>query len=180
VVIFDGLTKCFRYPGWRLGWVLAPRPVITALTAAGSFIDGGPSRPMQRLALQALEPARADQETAAVRSVFAEKRRLTLSRLGEMGVEFPTRPKDGGATFYLFGSVAKLPAPLNTGLGFMREAFKHRVLTVPGEFFDVNPGRARTGPSPLESFVRFSFGPPMNNLRPGLDRLEEMIAAFSR
>src|SRR5437588_3748105 len=40
VVLIDGLTKCFRYPGWRVGWVVAPPPVIRALTAAGSFLDG--------------------------------------------------------------------------------------------------------------------------------------------
>ena len=75
VVIIDGLTKCFRYPGWRSGWVVGPKAVIRAMTAAGSFLDGGPSRPMQRLGIQALKPERADQETNAVRSVFAAKHR---------------------------------------------------------------------------------------------------------
>ncbi len=112
VVIFDGLTKCFRYPGWRVGWVVAPRSVITALTAAGSFIDGGPSRPIQRAAVAVLEPGRADQETAAVRAVFARKRRLTLDALRELGVKFPGRPEMGGGTFYAWGSVAELPASL--------------------------------------------------------------------
>jgi aspartate/methionine/tyrosine aminotransferase len=41
IVIIDGLTKNFRYPGWRVGWVLAPKHVIHTLTAAGSFLDGG-------------------------------------------------------------------------------------------------------------------------------------------
>ena len=173
VVIFDGLTKCFRYPGWRLGWVVAPREVIRTITAAGSFLDGGPSRLVQRAALQVLEPARADQETAAVRRTFAHKQRLTLERLKTMGVTFPGRPE---GTFYAWGSVAGLPAPLNTGEGFMREGFKHRVLTVPGEFFDVNPARRRAGPSALAPFVRFSFGPPEDNLVAGLDRLAAMVA----
>jgi aspartate/methionine/tyrosine aminotransferase len=172
VVIFDGLTKCFRYPGWRVGWVVAPKDVIRTMTAAGSFLDGGPSRPIQRAAIEVLEPGRADQETAAVRKEFAEKQRITMKRLTEMGVEFP-----GGAegTFYVFGSVQNLPAPMNTGLGFMREAFKCRVLTVPGEYFDVNPNRLRTDPSPLSHFVRFSFGPPRANLEEGLDRLAGLL-----
>jgi len=174
VVIFDGLTKCFRYPGWRVGWVVAPRDVIQAMTAAGSFLDGGPSRPIQRAALKVLDPARADQETNALRDVFAEKQRVTIDRLNKLGVTFPGRPE---ATFYAWGSVAALPAPLNTGEGFMYEAFKHRVLTVPGEYFDVNPNRARTGKSYLEQYVRFSFGPPMDNLVAGLDRLAAMLGA---
>ena len=54
-------------------------------------------------------------------------------------------------------------------------ALDRKVLTVPGRFFDVNPGKARTGPSPLSQWVRFSFGPPMDNMRMGLTRLEEML-----
>jgi aspartate/methionine/tyrosine aminotransferase len=172
VVITDGLTKCFRYPGWRLGWIVAPRSIIQTVTAAGSFADGGPSRPVQRAAMLALESKRADQETTAVRTVFAAKQRLTVERLESIGIKFPCRPE---GTFYAFGSVAGLPPPLNTGLGFMHAAFKHRVLTVPGEFFDVNPHRTRSGPGGLSDFVRFSFGPPRQNLEAGLDRLAQMV-----
>jgi aspartate/methionine/tyrosine aminotransferase len=71
--------------------------------------------------------------------------------------------------------LANLPEPIRTGEGFMRQAFKNRVLVVPGVFFDVNPGKARTGPSPLEQFARFSFGPPLDNLEAGLNRLGEMV-----
>jgi aspartate/methionine/tyrosine aminotransferase len=172
VVIVDGLTKCFRYPGWRMGWVVAPQPVIQAMTAAGSFLDGGPSRPIQRAAISVLEPSRADQETQAVQRAFADKQKLTLATLKEAGVEFPGNPE---STFYVFGSIRKLPAPLNDGISFMHAAFKHKVLTVPGEFFDVNPHRARPGPSPLAGFVRFSFGPPKPVLADGLSRLAGMV-----
>lgn len=177
VVIVDGLTKCYRYPGWRVGWVVGPKGVIQALTAAGSFLDGGPCRPIQRAAIEVLRPERADQETDAVRANFAEKRRLTIERLSEAGVRFHGDAEGPGGTFYAWGSVAGLPAPLNDGVGFMREAFKHRVLTVPGEFFDVNPHRSRAGRSPLAGYVRFSFGPPRANLEAGLGRLVEMIKA---
>jgi hypothetical protein len=175
VVLIDGLTKCFRYPGWRLGWIVAPRAIIQKLTAAGSFLDGGTSRPVQRAAIEVLSPARADQETAAVRSVFAAKQKMTIEALSAMGVRFPAASR---STFYVFGDVSGLPAPINTGEKFMHEAFKHQVLTVPGEFFDVNPGKRRTGPSPLAGFVRFSFGPPADNLAAGLSRLAEMVRKF--
>lgn len=176
IVIFDGLTKCFRYPGWRMGWVVGPRDVIENMTAAGSFVDGGPSRPIQRGAITALEPARADQETDTLRRHFAMKQKLTVDRLSAMGVEFASNPQ---GTFYAWGSVANLPAPLNTGEGFMRGGFGHRVSTVPGAYFDVNPHGHREGRSPLESFVRFSFGPPVDNLTAGLDRLEQMLNAVN-
>lgn len=180
VIIIDGLTKCFRYPGWRVGWVVAARDVIQRITAAGSFLDGGPCRPMQRAAIEVLRPERADQETSAVRAEFATKRKLTVDRLGELGVKFPGnvagRPS---GTFYVYGDVSALPAPANSGIGFMREAFKHRVLTVPGEFFDVNPSRARPPEEELGRFVRFSFGPTRSNLEAGLSRLGEMVRALA-
>lgn len=175
VVIVDGLTKCFRYPGWRSGWVLAPKGVIRTLTAAGSFMDGGPSRPMQRAAIEVLRPERADKEIAAVRAHFRAKRDMTLAKLRAMGVKFPAEPE---GTFYAWGDVSDLPAPINTGEGFMRRGFEHRVLTVPGEFFDVNPHKKRLGSSPLARFVRFSFGPPVQNLTAGLDRLSQMVGSL--
>ena len=186
IVIIDGLTKNFRYPGWRVGWILAPRHIIQKFTAAGSFLDGGPSRPIQRAAIEVLAPARADQELAAVRTNFAAKRKLTIDILTSLGVRFPAAPSPrlhastpssspSSGTFYVFGDVSHLPAPLNNGEGFMRQAFKHQVLTIPGEFFDVNPGKLRIGPSPLKNFVRFSFGPPKDNLAAGLHRLTEMF-----
>ena len=172
VVLFDGLTKNYRYPGWRVGWALGPRDIVRSVTASGSWVDGGPPRAMQRAAVEVLEPARADQETDTVRRVFTEKRNLTVARLRALGIEVVGEPN---STFYVFGSVAKLPVPLNDGVAFLRESLKRKVLTVPGEYFDVNPHRRRAAPSPLTGWVRFSFGPPLDNLRQGLERLAALI-----
>lgn len=173
VIICDGLTKSFRYPGWRVGWVVAPKTVIRNLAAAGSFLDGGPCRPIQRAAIEVLKPERADQETQALRKVFSQKQKLTLDTLKNLGVKFQ---KDPQGTFYVFGYVGDLPAPFNDGQGFMRRAFEHKVLTVPGEFFDVNPNRTRPAPSKLNPYVRFSFGPDMSVLQMGLERLSTMLS----
>ncbi len=174
VLIVDGLTKCFRYPGWRIGWVLGPPDMVEAIARTASAIDGGPSRPAQRAALQILEPSRADQETTALRTVFAAKRNLMLERLTAMGVRFA---KPSTSTFYLWGCVDQLPAPLNDAMTFFWTALDHRVMTVPGQFFDVNPGKRRHGDSPYAQWMRFSFGPDMDNCIQGLDRLAAMVDA---
>ena len=172
VLIIDGITKSHRYPGLRLGWAVGPRAVIDALGRAASAIDGGPSLASQRFALMALEPGRAEQETHALREVFAAKRALVRASLEELGVEF-LRGND--ATFYLWGNVAGFPAQINDGEKLFRAALAERVMVVPGEYFDINPGKARQGPSRLGNWVRFSFGPPEENLRPGLERLTSMV-----
>ena len=172
VVLVDGLTKSFRYPGWRVGWAVGPHSIIETLGRAASAIDGGPPQAMQRAAIEVLEPGRADQETAALRDVFARKRNLMIERLHAMGITCAA-PTEG--TFYVWASIASLKPPFDDAEVFFRRALERHVMTVPGVFFDVNPGKQRTGPSPYAQWLRFSFGPPMANVQMGLDRLEAML-----
>ena len=165
VVLFDGLTKNWRYPGWRVTWTVGPQSVIEALASAGSFLDGGGNRPMQRAAIRLVDEAHVAAETRAIHQTFRDKRDLMLSRLERMGVRFD-RPPEG--TFYAWGNLAALPPPLNDGMGLFRAALAEKVITVPGEFFDVNPGKRRAGRhSRFRAYTRFSFGParPIWNAR---------------
>ncbi|MDQ3401960.1 MAG: pyridoxal phosphate-dependent aminotransferase [Actinomycetota bacterium] len=172
VLVIDGLTKGFRYPGWRLGWVLGPRAAIKVLDRAGGGLDGGCSRITQRAALTALDPAYADQETAATRAAFAAKRDLMVEGLRALGIRVDLPPAGG---FYVWGSVADLPEPLNDATGFFTAAMGQRVITVPGHLFDVDPGRRRRGERRHASWVRFSYGPSTNVLVEGLARLGALI-----
>jgi aspartate/methionine/tyrosine aminotransferase len=173
VVIVNGLTKNWRYPGWRVAWTLGPKDVIDRVASSGSFLDGGGCRPLQRAAIPLLDDEATDAEIAAVQSTFGKKRDLLLSRLGQMGIRTDRPP---GGTFYVWGNVSDLAGSMNDGMSFFRQALEHKVITVPGEFFDVNPGRRRADrPSRFRSHIRFSFGPPIEQLKKGLDRLEAMV-----
>jgi N-succinyldiaminopimelate aminotransferase len=173
VMVIDGLTKNYRYPGWRIGWTLGPSDWIETLTRSGSAIDGGAPRWLQRASVPLVEFDHASRETQAMRAAFRPKRDLMLRLLKEIGVLFPRDPE---GTFYCWGSVEKLPPPLNHGFRFFREALKEHVITVPGEFFDVNPGKQREDPPRLQSFVRFSFGAPMPVVQKGMERLMNMVS----
>jgi len=172
VFVFDGLTKNYRYPGWRIGWILGPPPIIATIARVASSLDGGTSKLAQRAALAALEPDVADQETTALRKVFVEKRNVMVEQLREMGVRFAGEPD---STFYAWGSLEDLPAPLNDPMTFFWRALDRKVMTIPGKFFGINPGQRRRGPSNYDSWMRFSFGPPMDNVLQGLDRLRAMV-----
>jgi len=175
VVIFDGLTKNWRYPGWRVTWTVAPRRVIEAVESAGSFLDGGGSKPLQRAAAELTSPELVRAETEAIRAAFLPKRELMLRRVRELGM---TVDRDPDGTFYAFVALDELPEPISDGMDFFRAALDHRVITVPGVFFDVNPGRRRARRlSRFHRHVRLSFGPPIDEVARGLDRLEAMIRA---
>lgn len=174
IVILDGLTKNWRYPGWRMMWTLGPKAVIDAVASAGSFLDGGGCRPIQSAAAEIVNAEHTEQETRAIRTVFGKKRNKLLSGLQDIGVRFDREPE---GTFYAWGDVSHLKSPFNTGQSFFENALKHKVITVPGEFFDVDPGQKRMGrPSRFRHHVRFSFGPEERFIDQAIERFKNMLS----
>jgi aspartate/methionine/tyrosine aminotransferase len=172
IIIVSGITKAWRYPGWRIGWVVGPENIITSVSATGSFLDGGTSNPLQHAALQFLSVDNLRQETAAIYKVFKAKRDYMLAKLTKMGIVVENNPVGG---FYVWGNLNYLPTKFRTGMNFFREALMHKVIVVPGEFFDLNPYGKRKARKFL-NYVRFSYSVSMEKLQKGLEALEKMIA----
>jgi aspartate/methionine/tyrosine aminotransferase len=173
VIIFDGLTKNWRYPGWRCTWIVGPRSVIDAVSSTGSFLDGGGSKPLQRSAVPLLSPEVVRAETAAIRTAFLRKKKIMRNGLKAAGVRFDL---DSEGTFYCWGDISGLPASINDGMSFFKAALKEKVICVPGEFFDINPGKRRSGrPSRFRQYVRFSFGPEEKSVAEGVARIQKMV-----
>jgi len=174
VVILDGLTKNWRCPGWRVTWTVAPKKIIESVVSAGSFLDGGGSRPLQRKAIELLAPTAAMAETRAIHAEFSKKRTKLLNGLRDLGFTIDLPPE---GTFYIWASAHHLPTSISDGMSFFRAALERNVITVPGEFFDVNPGKRRGGrPSRFRRHLRFSFGPPLPKLTLALERFRDLIA----
>jgi aspartate/methionine/tyrosine aminotransferase len=125
-----------------------------------------------------LDEASTRQETAAIQTEFGKKRKRLLTGLRDLGFEVDAPPE---GTFYVWASTRHLPAELVGGMRFFRAALERKVITVPGEFFDVDPGKRRgKRPSRFKSHVRFSFGPPMAVLEEALARFAAIIADAGR
>jgi aspartate/methionine/tyrosine aminotransferase len=174
IIVVDGLTKNWRYPGWRISWTLGPKKVIEAIASAGSFLDGGANHPFQNAALPLLEPKTAEAETLAIQRHFAKKRALVLSRLKKLGITADAAPS---GAFYVWANLSKLPPPLDEGMNFFRECLKEKVIVVPGIFFDVNPGNRRSLMR-FKNYCRISFGPEIEKLEQGLAAMQRVIAKF--
>lgn len=178
VVILDGLTKNWRYPGWRVTWTVAPKKVIEAITSAGSFLDGGGSRPLQRAAIGLLDPESTLAETRAIHAEFGKKRQILLNGLRDVGFTVDLSPE---GTFYVWASAQHLPPSINDGMSFFRAALDRKVITVPGDFFDVDPGKRRAGrTSRFRRHLRFSFGPSMPRIETAVARIRELVADAAR
>lgn len=175
IIIVDGLTKNWRYPGFRVSWTLGPSSLIEAVASAGSFLDGGCAQPMQLAAVNLANIETADAEAKAINSHFKEKRKYMLSRLKELNIKVEPAPQ---GAFYCWADISNLPDSINDGMKFFEACLKNKVITVPGEFFDINPGHRRADrPSRFRQFIRFSFGPSLEELKLGLDNIEKTIKA---
>lgn len=171
IVVVNGLTKNWRYPGWRLSWTLGPKAVIEKVASAGSFLDGGANHPFQRRCAELLRNQDSIQEVKALQEHFLRKRNFVLKRLKDLNIDVK-HPPNGG--FYVWADLSKLPSPLNDGMSFFQQGLDEKVITVPGVFFDVNPSGRRPFRR-YQSYVRFSFGPELYVLERGLDAVERLI-----
>lgn len=175
VIVVDGLTKNWRYPGWRISWTLGPKEVIEAIASAGSFLDGGANNPFQAEAMALLDPEVAIQETVAIQRHFRQKRDYMIGRLKAMGIRVDAEPQ---GTFYVWANLSGLPEPINRCMPFFEAGLQEKVITVPGVFFDVNPDGRRKAQTRYDNYCRVSFGPRMETLETGLDSLERVINKF--
>ena len=176
VLLVDGLTKNWRYPGLRIGWTVGPVELIEGITAAGSFLDGGAVHAIQKAVIPLLKSDYAKRECRSIQNIFQRKRDYMVERLQQMGFVLKSVPT---GSFYCFPSLENFAAPYQDGMVLFNELLKQKVICVPGEFFDVNPGRRRRNiVSRLKKYVRFSFGPDMDEIAQGLDRLATVVQNF--
>lgn len=105
ILIVNGLTKCWRCPGFRVCWVVAPKEIVKLLASAGSYLDGGANAPLQRLALPLMELDFIRKDTWALQRCFRKKRDFLLEGLTKLGIKVQWQPR---ATFYVWVSAVML------------------------------------------------------------------------
>jgi aspartate/methionine/tyrosine aminotransferase len=101
-----------------------------------------------------------------------------VRRVRELGLGVDLVPE---GSFYVFANLAALPEPLDDCMAFFGAALAQKVICVPGVFFDVNPGQRRSRRlARFRQHVRLSFGPPIEEVDRGLDKLARVVAAGQR
>lgn len=172
IIILDGLTKNWRYPGLRISWTIAPKPLIDACISAGSFLDGGASHPVQSLAVDLITRHQADEEAKSIKRNFKEKRDYMCKELNSLGISV----HDPSGAFYAWGDLSNLPESVRSGRKLFEKCLEKKLIIVPGEFFDINPGKRRPKRTAnFENYARFSFGPPLEELELGIKILKEVL-----
>jgi len=165
-IIVNGVSKTYAMTGWRIGYAAGPKEVISAMTKMQSQSTSNPTSIAQKAAVEALN---GPQDAVAAMNVEFEKRRsYIIERLNAIpGISCF---RSTGA-FYAFPNVSGLYGKCfggktianSTELAayFLEQA---RVAVVPGIAFGA------------DNYIRFSYATSMENIRKGIDRIEEAIA----
>ena len=101
VVVINSFSKYFCMTGWRIGWIVAPEPLVRPIDRLqGNLSISVPT--LSQIAATAAFDGRAEMD--AVKHGYEENRRILLDGLPRIGFD-EFLPVDGA--FYLYADVSK-------------------------------------------------------------------------
>lgn len=135
LVIINGFSKSQALTGWRIGYLIANKPVADAATALLSHINGNAALPSQYAALEAM--ARDDMPPVGTLDDLRRKRQIVVKALSEVPGLKVNNP---GGAFYIFLDLRRLTD--SSARWCEQLLVEAGVALVPGEAFAA-PGFAR-------------------------------------
>ena len=163
-VVVGSLSKTYAMTGWRMGYALAPAPVISAMAKLQSQATSSPTSIVQKAAVAALK---GPQDCVAeMRKDYIRLRDHILSGLQHIPGLKCTRPE---GAFYVYPNISEFlgRSGVNSPADFARRLLHEaHVATVPGEGFGTR------------EHVRLSYATSEKELDRGLQRLREFISSL--
>lgn len=161
VIVAGSLSKTYAMTGWRIGFVLAPAPVCTAIVKLQSHSTSNPTSIAQKGAIEALMGPQ--DSVSEMLAEYRIRRDYVVGRLRAMpGVACP-EPR---GAFYAYPNISGVLSPekLPTAMAFAERLLaESHVAVVPGEAFGT------------KSHVRISYASSIEDLKKGLDRFEAFV-----
>lgn len=162
IIVIGSLSKTFSMTGWRLGYSLAPKPVIEAMLKVQSQATSNPCSISQYAALAALNGPM--DSVPVMLAEYGRRRARILAGLSAIPGISCAEPS---GAFYAFPDVS---AHLVNGSGDATALARHllereHVAVVPGDAFGA-PG-----------YLRFSYATSIDRIEEGLRRLERFFAS---
>ncbi len=153
LVVINGVSKMYAMTGFRIGWAIASKPLIEAMTTIQSQQTSGPASPSQWAAVGALNGVQSSVES--LRVTLENNRNVMLDHLKAFDGVKVHKP-DG--TFYCFPDFSAYMKDSQKLSTFLLD--KVRVVTVPGKEFG------------FEGHLRLSYCGTIRDITEGLDRIK--------
>jgi aspartate/methionine/tyrosine aminotransferase len=156
--VFNGFSKSYAMTGWRLGYLIAPKPFIRPIQKLMQNLFISANSFVQWAGVTALREA--GNEVVRMRSVYNERRKFIIRRLREIGLGVKVDPT---GAFYVLGNIKSFS---NDSYKMAFEILeKAKVGVTPGIDFGKN----------CEGYLRFSYANSIENIEEGIRRLENYL-----
>lgn len=133
-VELGSFSKTFSFAGYRMGWMVGNKEIVTALAKVKSQTDSGMSLPLQRLGAFALTNQDMEWHKNMI-ATYQKRRDIIAEKLKKLDLTFEI-PK---GSLYLW---AKIPDSARDSESYCMALLKEKnVLFTPGSAFGVNGGR---------------------------------------
>ena len=159
VIVVNSLSKAYGLPGLRIGWVVAPSEVVTALWRRHEYATVSTSMLGNRLAEIALRPEVRPRLIQRTRGLIRHGFSVLQEMLGQHQGVFSVVPPMASAL-----SFVRYDVPMNSTEFVNRLRAEKSVLVVPGDCFG------------LDRHLRISSALPEDYLREGLGRMNDLVA----
>ena len=153
LVVINCVSKMYAMTGFRLGWAVANKELVRAMTNIQSQETSGPATPSQWAAVGALNGIQSSVES--LRMTLENNRNVMVARLSAIPGVKVTKP---GGTFYCFPDFSAYYKDSQKLSQFLLD--KVRVVTVPGKEFG------------FEGHLRVSFCGALGEVKQGIERIQ--------
>lgn len=159
-VVVNGFSKAFAMTGWRLGYALAPAPLINAMTKVHQYGIMSSPTTSQYAAIEAMRSC--DDDVEDMRNEYNNRRRFIVDGFRQMGLSC----FEPLGAFYVF--------PCIKSVGMSSEEFcmklleEEKVAVVPGNAFGTSG----------EGFIRCSYAYSIKNIEEALKRIERFVKRY--
>ena len=153
LVVINCVSKMYAMTGFRIGWTVASKEIVRAMTNIQSQETSGPAAPSQWAAVGALNGVQSSIES--LRLTLENNRNVMLKRLGGFSGVSVVKP---GGTFYCFPDFSAYEKDSQKLCRLLLD--KVRVVTVPGKEFG------------MEGHLRMSFCGTIKEITEGIERIK--------
>ena len=159
-ILVNTASKTYAMTGWRIGYLVAPQEIVKAINDLQSH-SANPASISQKAAVESI--LGAQDSVKIMISEYEKRRKFVVKRLNSINGLTCSSP---GGAFYAFPNVTRFlkGSGVTDSLEFSRVLLRQAgVAVVPGSAFG------------KDGYVRISFATSMENLKKGLDRMEQAL-----
>jgi len=162
-IVINGFSKFFLMTGWRLGWMVVPKPMVRLVQSIAQNLFICPPAAAQYAALACFREDVLTQFREKV-EIYRKRRDFIVESLNGMGLEVKVMPQ---GAFYVYANASR----------YTDDSFTFAKRALEEAHIGITPG-VDFGDNKTHLYVRFSYANTLERLKEGMNRLERWLSSL--